>query len=132
MARSNTMKKGFLMVCAILINMLLASLTYAQELTGKWQGELVVGQQLVPIIFNVTSKEGNLSATMDSPLQGATGIPVESVEVKQNSVTFDIKVAGARYVAELKNDALFGKWKQSGQEFELAMSKGNKTPIKKK
>lgn len=104
---------------------------HSSELPGKWQGNLSIGQQLVPIIFNVSGNGGQFSATMDSPLQGAKDIPVKSVEVSGEQVIFDISVAGARYESTLTDATLSGTWIQSGQRFELVMTKGEvQAPVK--
>ena len=116
---------------ALSLTFLAASLS-ANELTGKWQGNLAVGQQSVPIVFHVEHNDGKYQATMDSPMQGATGIPVKSVSVTGNKVSFDIAVAAARYDSVLEGERLSGTWKQSGQAFSLEMSKGETLQTVKK
>ena len=103
----------------------------AMDLTGQWKGYLAVGQQTVPIIFNVTKSDAELVATMDSPMQGAKGIPVKSVEVNSEQIIFSIAVAGARYESTMKDEKLEGVWKQSGQAFPLTMAKTEAVTVKK-
>ncbi|WNC68688.1 hypothetical protein RI845_00735 [Thalassotalea nanhaiensis] len=119
------------MVIAILTSVLLSFASSAANLAGQWKGNLEIGQQSVPIIFNVTQESDKLSATMDSPLQGAKDIPVKSVEVNGNKVAFNIAVAGARYEASFEGGKLIGNWNQSGQSFPLQMEQGATAAVKK-
>ncbi len=117
---------------SLVISLLLCTTVSAMNIAGQWRGNLEVGQQSVPIVFNVTQLEESLSATMDSPAQGATNIPVKSVEVSGKNVVFTIAVAGAVFEALLTENTLAGTWKQSGQSFPLTMNKGEvKAQVKK-
>lgn len=125
------MKNTLNLLIVLALTLLFATSANALDLAGQWKGALSIGQQQVPIIFNVAKTDDHLSATMDSPMQGATGIPVESVIVAGSKIAFDIKVAAARYEAQIENGKLIGTWKQSGQTFALNMSKGEVTSVKK-
>ena len=115
----------------LILNLLVALSVQAMDLTGQWKGYMAVGQQAVPIIFNVTKKDATLAATMDSPMQGAKDIPVKSVEVNDDQITFSIAIAGAQYEATIKDRQLEGVWKQSGQAFPLIMAKAEVDMVKK-
>ena len=53
---------------------------YQDEIVGSWIGTLTVPGAELRIVFHITEGEdGTLSATMDSPDQGATGITVSEV-----------------------------------------------------
>lgn len=110
---------ALLLVC----NFLLSFPSIAEGLKGKWEGNIEIGTQLVPVVFNITVSDNQLKATMDSPMQGAKDIPIESVSVSGNQVVFDIAVAGARYESIKEGDSLVGTWKQSGQLLALTMTK---------
>jgi hypothetical protein len=50
------------------------------DLVGEWQGTLAVGDARLRLVVHLQeSDDGTLGATLDSPDQGATGIPVERV-----------------------------------------------------
>ena len=49
----------------------------AQEVTGSWKGTLNVQGTEIPLVFNIEEADGLYTATMDSPSQGATGIPMD-------------------------------------------------------
>src|SRR5690606_34868950 len=49
----------------------------ARGIIGTWQGVLVAGGARLRVVFRVTeAPDGGLEATMDSPDQGAMGIPI--------------------------------------------------------
>ena len=71
------------------------------DLVGTWHGALEAGGVQLRIIFDVRESEGALVATMDSPDQGATDIPVESVILDGDDVRFDLRLLGAIYSGSL-------------------------------
>lgn len=95
-------------------------------LEGTWLGKLAVSGVELRIVFNVTKNaDGTYTATMDSPDQGAKGIPVAKVVIEQGKVQFDIKVAAALYEGLLNADAteMKGQWKQGGAAFPLDLKR---------
>jgi hypothetical protein len=96
------------------------------ELIGDWQGTLTVGEARLRLVFRLwESDDGPLDATIDSPDQGATGIPVESVMVEGDSFTLDVSAIGATYAGKLTADreAIDGEWRQSGRAFPLKVER---------
>ena len=95
------------------------------QLAGKWSGQLKVQGMELLIVFNVTQDEqGQYQATMDSPDQGASGIPVSSVSFEHNQARFEVKMAQGFYQGKLTEDGqtLEGEWSQ-GQAFPLTLKK---------
>jgi len=62
---------------------------------GDWEGMLDAGPVKLRIVLHITRKEGAYSATLDSPDQGALGIPIETVTVTGDSIKVDMKSLGA-------------------------------------
>lgn len=94
----------------------------AADFVGRWQGVLTVGDNDLRLVFEVDrSDDGTLHATLDSPDQGATGIPVAAVTVDGSSIRFDVRVLAAEYEGRLADDrqAIDGEWRQSGMAFPL-------------
>jgi uncharacterized protein len=100
----------------------------ADPVVGTWSGALAVqaGMQL-HLVFHVTAgADGVRSATLDSPDQGATGIPVSGVTVKGDSVLFDVAAVRGAFVgtfSEARN-SIEGTWRQSGAELPLKLTRG--------
>lgn len=99
----------------------------AQELTGTWQGKVSVQGTEIPLVFNISSENDKLSCTMDSPSQGATGIPMDQITFVDNTVTIKFNQAGIKYVANLNDNTLEGTFYQGGLELPLILKKTLKT-----
>ena len=103
-----------------------------QPVAGTWLGVLEVGPMELRIVFNIQeADDGALSATIDSPDQGAHGIPVERVSVTADSVTIIASIIAARFDGVLKSDAtqMNGFWAQGGQSFSLDMTRVDEVPV---
>jgi len=97
-------------------------------LYGIWEGTLVVqsvGE--LPLLLRVgEGEEGEPHATLDSPAQGATGIPVLSVTLADDeSVVVELPAIGARYVGQLVEggSVIQGHWQQAGRELPLRLER---------
>src|SRR5215475_3940875 len=101
---------------------------------GDWEGTLVAGPAKIRIMLHITRKEGAYSATLDSPDQGALGIPIETVIVTGDSIKMDMKSLRATYVGKLARDgsSIAGDFTQ-GQTLPLTFtrvtSNGAKTSV---
>ncbi|WP_343485485.1 S9 family peptidase [Allomuricauda sp. d1] len=100
---------------------------FAQEINGSWKGNLDVQGTKMPLIFNVSEESGEISATMDSPSQGATDIPMDETTFIDNTLTIVFKQAGIKYVGELQSDKISGTFYQGGMELPLVLEKTEKT-----
>lgn len=93
---------------------------------GDWQGTLEVGAAKLGIVFHIKSEDATgFTATMDSPDQGAMGIPVSSVEQDGHAVTITMTAIGGEYKGTLNADgqSMEGTWSQGGQSFSLDLEK---------
>lgn len=97
------------------------SVMNAQTLHGSWKGELNVGGVKLRLVLNVTS-DGK--CTLDSPDQGAKGIPAELEYASQDSLSVVVKAVGARYDGKLKEGRIQGIFRQAGQAFPLVLQPG--------
>jgi hypothetical protein len=108
----------------ILLVTLLATLTStAQDITGQWNGVLKVQGTQLRVVFNVTQTDNGFSSTMDSPDQGAKGIPVTNTIFENPKIKFEITNAKIEYDGELSGDEVTGTFKQGGQEFPMNLSR---------
>lgn len=93
---------------------------------GIWQGALDVGGSNLRIVFHVVKAAGNsLGGALDSPDQGAMGIPVSKVRVSNDSVLFEVAAVGGAYEGRMSGDrtTIEGKWKQSGAVLALTLNR---------
>ena len=103
--------------------MLPAQAQSPDAMVGAWQGQLDAGSTQLRVVFHIEQEADSLTATMDSPDQGATDIPVESVRVKHDTLTLDVPSINGRYVGALAGDkTIEGEWTQAGQSFPLTLT----------
>jgi fermentation-respiration switch protein FrsA (DUF1100 family) len=96
-----------------------------EPLAGTWVGNLKVGAVVLRLVFNVAVTPGGLTATMDSPDQGAKGIAVSRTQRDGTQVLFEVAVAAGSYAGTLAADggSIDGTWKQGGQGFPVILLK---------
>jgi len=97
-----------------------------QAIVGDWSGALKVGAANLRIIFHIAVSGTGYSATMDSPDQGAKGIPVSAVKFDGTNLNLTLASVGGSYTGTLdaSGQKIKGSWKQSGMSFELDLTKG--------
>ena len=99
------------------------------SIEGIWEGKLKVPGAELRIVFNISKNpDGILTATLDSPDQGATGIPVEEVIFKDNTLRLEVKSVGAVFEGKVSEDFLVieGELKQSGQTLPFIVNRVDK------
>ena len=106
------------------ILLLLPIVAFGQQVAGSWHGTLEVGGTKLRLLFHLTQEGDGWRATMDSPDQGARGIPVDSVAVTPLGVTLAIKPLQMTYTAGFLGENLVGLLTQSGQSFSLMLQPG--------
>ena len=113
------MKKLFVFILAGLISLS----TFAQDITGSWNGILKVQGQQLRLVINIQQAENGYKATMDSPDQGAKGIPVDVVTFKNDTLKFEVKMIGVTYTGVLGQDKeIKGTFTQMGMSLPLDLS----------
>lgn len=100
--------------------------TEENQLTGTWNGALSISGTKLRLVFHIKSEaDGTLAATMDSPDQGARGIPVQSVKMIQDSIFLSIPAIGGSYKGKLTGpDKITGVLKQGAQSMDIPLVKG--------
>lgn len=103
-----------------------------KNIEGLWMGSIKAPNGIeLRILFNISTKtDGSISATMDSPDQGAKGIPVEAATYKDGNLKLEVKSLKAVFEGTLKADGktIDGKLKQAGLDFPLVLNHIDKTP----
>lgn len=110
--------------CFTVLFLFIFNMTIGQTIKGDWSGKLNAMGQEIPLVFHFSGDDDSLSATMDSPAQGANGIPVESVKLEGKTLELSVMGGQIVYTAEVNSDTMTGKFKQGGMELDLTLSKG--------
>ena len=99
----------------------------AQDIVGAWEGKITVQGTEIPLVFNVSMEGDVYSSTMDSPSQGATGIPMDVTTFEDNTLTIKFNQAGIKYVGTFADNTLTGTFYQGPNEMPLTLNKTVKT-----
>ncbi len=122
------MKKLFLTALSILT----VIYSFSQDITGTWNGTLKVQGISLRIVFHIEKEDASYKATMDSPDQGAKGIPMSSVSFENKRITLELGSAGIKYVStQIYPDSITGIFTQMGQKFPMNLYRKAKEPDKK-
>jgi hypothetical protein len=95
------------------------------DIDGAWQGTLEAGSTKLRVVFHITNTEDGLTATMDSPDQGAAGIPVTMVARSGQSLTMEVKGVGGKFEGKIADNlqSIDGTWSQAGQSTALLLKR---------
>lgn len=96
----------------------------AQDIAGQWNGVFEMQGVRLRLVFNIDKEGDAYKATMDSPDQGAKGVPVTSVRFVKPSLKIEINNIEFSYVGTQKNDTLIeGSFAQGAMSFPLNLVK---------
>lgn len=113
------MKKIF----AFLTFLLLCSSSYAQDIAGTWYGSLKLPGTNLNLVFHITKNNEGYNSTMDSPMQGANGIPMGKTTYVDKTLTVDASNLGIRYTGTFSVDSnkITGTFQQNGHNIPLIL-----------
>ena len=109
------MKK--LVISAIL---LLSAAMFSHAQTGTWSGKLDVQGTKLSIVFHLDEEK----PSVDSPDQGARGIPVELERTAMGTVTIRVPSIGASYEGLWLGKQIVGTFRQGGASLPLTLTPG--------
>jgi hypothetical protein len=93
------------------------------QIPGHWKGALNVNGTELHIVFNIAQMDdGTYSATLDSPDQGAFGVPASEASVTYPNVRLTWKTIGGVFSGKLDDGKLSGSWRQ-GRAFPLELER---------
>jgi fermentation-respiration switch protein FrsA (DUF1100 family) len=102
---------------------LVTLLVNGQDITGQWNGILKVQGIQLRLVFHISKADNGYSATMDSPDQGAKGIPATTTTFSYPTLKIEVANAGINYSGELKGSEILGTFKQGSLELPLNLSR---------
>lgn len=115
------MKKSLSLTFIICI----VSISYGQSVIGKWSGTLDIQGQKLAIAFNVEENGDALIATLDSPDQGAFGIPTDTCIFDAHQLKITAKQLQLTFEGRLTKDGdkINGNFNQGPMSFPLVLIK---------
>ncbi|MCD4845726.1 MAG: alpha/beta fold hydrolase [Methanosarcinales archaeon] len=103
-----------------------------QDIQGIWQGVIEVSGTKLRLVINISSEQNStLTATLDSPDQGVTGIPIDKVTFQNDNLNLEVESIHGVYNGKFGEDdqTINGHWEQSGQSFPLLLQRLDKAPV---
>src|SRR5204862_4602021 len=101
--RRYVMKKLFIISAIILLT---TTVSCAQDITGDWNGTLKPGGGELRLVLHITKNaDGSLKATLDSIDQGANGIPVSAITLKDSKLNLTVNPVKGTYDGKVNADA---------------------------
>lgn len=92
---------------------------FAQEIVGSWKGELP--ENKLPLIIHIEKDQNSYKATLESPLQSSTQIPISKISFINNELVLDISNINASYKGKFEKDTISGNFVQNGKIFPLTL-----------
>lgn len=111
----------------IILALSILALTCRAQIVDTWHGTLqVTPTYSLPLVLHITEGTDVYSATLDSPEQGAKGIPVEQISFSPDSRTlsWQSRAIGAGYSGRLEGDTIRGDFSQQGFTTRLDLVRG--------
>jgi len=95
------------------------------DIDGAWMGSLDLGNVKLRVVFHIVNTEDGLIATMDSPDQGANGLPTTSVKREGSSLKIEAKGIGGVFEGKIAADlqSIDGTFTQMGSAHPLLLKR---------
>ncbi len=93
------------------------------QVQGDWKGSVNFQGMELELIFHITENDGVLQTTLDVPMQGATGIPVDKTEFNDGVLSLTMSALQAKYNGKFTGNQIEGNFEQMGMELPLVLSK---------
>lgn len=108
--------------------LLYAYFGFAQEINGSWFGNLEVPGGKLRISFHITETAGSYQTTLDSPDQGAWGVPTATTTFKDSRLNISIPTLQARYEGLYSGTEIKGTFTQANIPFPLTLTRREIAP----
>ncbi len=99
-----TLSSAALLALLIFLPSATAQDSGATPLVGAWGGPLVIGEDDLGLIFNITMADGEYSASMISDGLGIYGMPADRVSLRGLSLTVIIRRLDVEFTGTLRFD----------------------------
>jgi uncharacterized protein len=107
----------------------LAAPDLPKSLDGAWEGKLNAGGVDIRVVIHVKRLPGGAFVlALDSPDQGANGIPINAMSFKDDTLEFESKTIKGSYEGkyDAKTKEIKGEWRQGGGTIPLSLKKTDK------
>jgi hypothetical protein len=110
-------------IASLVFVSLLLAMPASAAVAGDWAGVLQFPQGTLRLVLHVSGPDDDLRATVDSPDQNASGIPVDSIARTGDTVAFRIDRLAVRFTGTLNGDTIRGTFTQQGLDVPLSLAR---------
>ena len=110
----------------VVLSVSVLALAAPVAVVGDWEGALDTGQVSLRIVVHIGQSGDGLTATMDSPDQGVTGIAIDTITYNDPKLRFEIGKIGGSFEGKLEKGQLVGQWKQGGGSWPMTLKRMGK------
>lgn len=124
--------RPFLVLTLLLIIAAPAVAQVEPDVSGTWVGTLNTGAMNLRVVANISEgADGGLEATLDSPDQGTSGIPVNEILLEGRALEMHLSVINARFTGTVADDGttIEGTWSQGGASLPLTFERTDAPPV---
>lgn len=111
-------------LCIYILSWLFCLTASAADFCGEWSGNLSVGAMSLKLVLHIDKQGDAYACTLDSPMQGATGIPC-TASAQDDKIAVGVPSIGAMFKGALNADAteMTGEFTQMEQSFPLTFKR---------
>lgn len=102
---------------------------FAQDITGSWAGTLQIQSTKLRVVFNIEKRDSLYVTKMDSPDQGAFGLPTTRTSFKDEKLEIVSTGLGLFYQGVWQGDSIAGTFNQGGIPFPLVLKRTEKPQL---
>lgn len=108
-------------ICCVLC--LIFPLFASAQIVGIWEGKLPVGKDSLRLVLAVEQRGDSLYAELDSPDQYASGIQVNTIQYRHDTLSFRSNSIGASFKGVLNTETglIKGTFRQGGGKLPLTL-----------
>lgn len=100
-------------------------LAQTSPVDGDWGGVLRTGGPELHIVMHVRTDDGKLTAALDSPDQGALGLPASAVSFSAPAFRFEVPNLALSYEGKLEGGKISGTLTQRGHSLPLVFERAD-------
>lgn len=116
-------KRLFTSLFSLFLFGVIGLLAQTSNLDGSWEGKLMINHQVsLRLVINISDSEvENTVVTMDSPDQGAYGIPMQIDYISTDSLNVSVPQLTLKYKGKLEGDSIKGDFSQGPLNLPLIL-----------
>jgi hypothetical protein len=103
--------------------LLFAATSLHGQVAANWAGVLDFPQSRLHFILHITRRDSDLHATADSPDQGLSGIPLDSMANPGQTLLFSITALNLSWRGRIEADSIKRVFTQNGYQTELDLQR---------